>query len=47
MTFSFYYSLRSVPEQLNEVATMYRFSRWHRLRTVELPFATIGSSGTA
>ncbi len=42
MTFSFYYSLRSVPADQIEVATAYRFSWWQRLRKVELPFATIG-----
>jgi NitT/TauT family transport system permease protein len=42
MTFSFYYSLRSVPADLGEAATMYRFGAWRRLRRVELPFATIG-----
>ncbi len=42
MTFSFYYSLRSIPADQLEVATTYRFSWWQRLRWVELPFATIG-----
>ncbi|MDP9151500.1 MAG: ABC transporter permease subunit [Myxococcota bacterium] len=42
MTFSFYYSLRSVPQDQREVATAYRFSWWERLRWVELPFSTIG-----
>ena len=42
MTFSFYYSLRSVPADQAEVATAYRFSWWQRLRWVEAPFATIG-----
>jgi NitT/TauT family transport system permease protein len=42
MTFSFYYSLRNVPRDLSEAATLYRFSWWQRLRKVELPFATIG-----
>ncbi|HWU88843.1 MAG TPA: ABC transporter permease subunit, partial [Kofleriaceae bacterium] len=42
MTFSFYHSVRSVPADLAEAATMFRFSRWERLRRVELPFATIG-----
>lgn len=42
MTFSFVNSLRSVPADLREVATVYQFTWWQRLRTVELPFATIG-----
>ncbi|HEV2670386.1 MAG TPA: ABC transporter permease subunit, partial [Gemmatimonadales bacterium] len=42
MTFSFEHSLRSVPADLSEAATVYRFSWWQRLRQVELPFASIG-----
>jgi NitT/TauT family transport system permease protein len=42
MTFSFYQSLRSVPEDMQEAATVYRFGWWRRFRWVELPFATIG-----
>jgi NitT/TauT family transport system permease protein len=42
MTFSFYHSLRSVPQDLSEAAAMGRFSWWQRLRWVELPFAAIG-----
>src|SRR5262249_48226572 len=42
MTFSFYHSLRSVPLDMREVATVYRFGWWRRLRWVELPFATMG-----
>jgi NitT/TauT family transport system permease protein len=42
MTFSFYHSLRSVPPELDEAATVYRFSRWQRLKWVELPFSTVG-----
>ena len=42
MTFSYYYSLKAVPNDLSEVATAYRFSAWQRLREVEIPFATIG-----
>ncbi len=42
MTFSFVHSLRSVPADLREVATVYRFSWWQRLGKVELPFATLG-----
>ena len=42
MTFSFYHSLRSIPSDLREVSTVYRFSAWQRLRQVELPAATVG-----
>ncbi len=42
MTFSYYHSLRSVPPDLVEVGTLYRFGAWRRLRWIELPFATIG-----
>ncbi len=42
MTFSFYHSLRSVPPDLREVGTVYRFDWWERLRWLELPYATMG-----
>jgi NitT/TauT family transport system permease protein len=42
MTFSFYQSVSSVPQDLREVSTVYRFGWWQLFRTVELPFATIG-----
>lgn len=42
MTFSFYHSLRTVPREQVEVATLYRFGWWRALRRVELPFATTG-----
>jgi NitT/TauT family transport system permease protein len=42
MTFSFYHSLRSVPLDQREVATVYRFNWWQRFRWVELPFGTVG-----
>jgi NitT/TauT family transport system permease protein len=42
MTFSYYHSLRSVPADQCEAATVYRFSWWQRLKWVELPFATMG-----
>ena len=32
MTFSFYHSLQSVPLDMREVATVYRFTWWQRLR---------------
>ncbi|MBI3407890.1 MAG: ABC transporter permease subunit [Planctomycetes bacterium] len=42
MTFSFYHSLRSVPQDLREVGQIYRLNVWQRLRWLELPFATMG-----
>jgi NitT/TauT family transport system permease protein len=42
MTFSFYQSLRSVPAELDEMATLYRLSRWERFTRLELPAATLG-----
>ncbi len=40
MTFSLYHSLKSVPPELQEAATLYRFDWWQRFRWVELPFGT-------
>jgi NitT/TauT family transport system permease protein len=42
MTFSFYHSLKSIPMDQREVATVYRFGWWQRFKWVELPFATVG-----
>jgi NitT/TauT family transport system permease protein len=42
MTFSFYHSLKSVPPEQREVASLYRFGPLRTLRRVELPFATTG-----
>ena len=42
MTFSFHNSLRSVPQEFQEVGSAYRFNWWERLQWVELPFATTG-----
>ncbi len=42
MTFSFYQSMRTVPQELREAAAIYRLSPWLRFRTLELPFAAIG-----
>jgi NitT/TauT family transport system permease protein len=42
MTFSFYHSLRSVPLDMREAATVYRFSWWQRFKWVELPYSTMG-----
>src|SRR5436190_218983 len=42
MTFSFYHSLRSIPKDQLEAATIYRFDSRQRFKWVELPFSTIG-----
>jgi NitT/TauT family transport system permease protein len=42
MTFSFYHSLRSVPRELDEMATLYRLSKWERFTRLELPASVIG-----
>ena len=42
MTFSFYHSLRAVPTDLLEAASVYRFGWWRRFTRVELPYSTVG-----
>jgi NitT/TauT family transport system permease protein len=42
MTFSYYHSLRSVPQDLREAAAVYRLSAWQQWRWLELPYATLG-----
>ncbi len=42
MTFSYAGSLRSIPEELREVARLHRFSFWKRFRTVEVSSSVIG-----
>ena len=42
MTFSFYQSLRTVPKELDEMASLYRLSLWERFTRLELPSAVIG-----
>lgn len=42
MTFSFYHSIRAVPMDLREAATVYRFNWWQRFKWVELPYSTMG-----
>ena len=41
MTFSFYQSLRTVPKELLEAASLYRLSRWQRFTKIEAPSAAI------
>jgi NitT/TauT family transport system permease protein len=42
MAFSFYASLKSIPQEMREAAKIYRFSWWQRFTEMELPFAAIG-----
>jgi NitT/TauT family transport system permease protein len=42
MTFSFYQSLRSIPQELKEAARIYRLNLWQRFWTLELPAGAIG-----
>jgi NitT/TauT family transport system permease protein len=42
MTFSFYHSICSVPEDMRHVASIFQFNRWQILKRVEIPYATIG-----
>jgi NitT/TauT family transport system permease protein len=42
MTFSFYQSLTSVPQELREVAKIYRLGWWQQVWTLDLPAGAIG-----
>jgi NitT/TauT family transport system permease protein len=42
IAFSFYSSLKTIPRELHEAATIYRFGRWQRFAELDLPFSTIG-----
>jgi NitT/TauT family transport system permease protein len=42
MAFSFYASLKSIPNEMREAAKVYGFSAWQRFIEMELPFAAIG-----
>jgi NitT/TauT family transport system permease protein len=42
LTFSFYHSLKSVPQEFREAARLYRFSAWQRVKWVEVPYAVMG-----
>jgi len=47
MAFSFYQSLKTVPRDLGEAATVFGLSPWQRFWRVESPFAVPPSSGTS
>src|SRR6201998_4203434 len=42
MAFSFYASLKSIPNEMREAARVYGFSWWQRFIQMELPFSAIG-----
>jgi NitT/TauT family transport system permease protein len=42
MAFSFYNSLITLPKELSEAATVFRFSKWRRFVAVEVPSSMIG-----
>ncbi|MDI6802847.1 MAG: ABC transporter permease subunit [Bacteroidota bacterium] len=42
MTFSFYRSLQSIPNELREAAKVYRLNWWLRFTKLELPYSTMG-----
>ncbi len=42
MTFSYYGSVRSIPQELREAARVYRFGWWRRIAFLEIPSSMIG-----
>jgi NitT/TauT family transport system permease protein len=42
MAFSFYTSLKNIPQEMREAAELYRFSWWQRFTQMELPYSVIG-----
>jgi NitT/TauT family transport system permease protein len=42
MAFSFYSSLKNIPEEMREAARLYRFSWWQRFTQLEVPYSVIG-----
>jgi len=42
MAFSYYSSVRQIPQNLREVAAVYHLGRWMNFRTIELPASMIG-----
>jgi len=42
MTFSFYYSLKSLPDDFNFVGKLARFTPWQKFTQIEIPYATKG-----
>ncbi len=42
MTFSFYQSMTTIPNELREASAIFRFDPWIRFKTMVLPFAALG-----
>jgi NitT/TauT family transport system permease protein len=42
MTYSFYQSIGTIPNELREAAAIFRLNPWLRFKTLELPFAALG-----
>ena len=42
LTFSWYQSLKTIPNELREASAVFSFDRWLRFKTLELPFAALG-----
>ena len=42
MTFSFYYSVRALPRELDEASRMLRLTRWQRYWKIEVPYGIVG-----
>jgi len=42
LAFSFYSSLKTIPKEMLEAASIYRYSGWQRFWQLEMPFSTIG-----
>lgn len=41
LTFAWYQSLTTIPNEMREASSIFRFNRWLRFRTLELPFGMI------
>jgi NitT/TauT family transport system permease protein len=41
LTFSWYQSLTTIPNELREASSIFRLNRWLRLKTLELPFGMV------
>jgi NitT/TauT family transport system permease protein len=42
MVFSFYSSIKSIPQELDDVSQVFRLKKWDQLRKIELPYAMNG-----
>ncbi len=42
MTYSFYQSISTIPNELQEASAIFRLNPWLRFKTVELPFSALG-----